>query len=258
MNMKFNTKKTNTFRAAGRALSALVLVVLPIITVSGQIPRLPNSRPELQQVTFSPQLTPINFTVTPQPTVMEVLEAQVLVPQDTVAGESDGALNISGGDWYVGYDIVQTPNGPQWHLWLNGEVIIVEPGDPVMASLISAYMIQADNRAGALSDLGSAASNQNLAYAGAGAGALGLVGGGIAAVIGCAGVPFTFWAAGGTGWVCAGGLVAAVGGAGALVSSVFSIFQSGSDQDKAQASYDTSNRVDDELFTIIRQASSSP
>ena len=44
-------------------------------------------------------------------------------------------------------------------------------------------MIQADNRARALSDLGSAASNQNIAYAGAGAGALGLVGGGVAAVV---------------------------------------------------------------------------
>ena len=119
-------------------------------------------------------------------------------------------------------------------------------------------MIQADNRARALSDLESAGSNQKLAYAGAGAGALGLVGGGAVAVIGCAGVPLTFWAAGGTGWVCAGGIVAAVGGTGALISSVFSIFQSRSDKDDAQASYDTANQVAGELFTTIKQVSNSP
>ena len=52
--------------------------------------------------------------------------------------------------------------------------------------------------------------------------------------------------------------MAAIGGAGALVSSVFSIFQSGSDKDDAQASYDTANQVAGELFTTIKQVSNSP
>ena len=254
----FNMNKVSKYRAAGRALSAFVLMALPIISVTGQIPRLPNSHPEFQQITFSPQLTPVNFTVTPQSTAITPLGAEVLLSQRAGSGEDDGELDISGGDWVVGYDLVQTPGGPQWHLWLYGEVIIVEASDPVAASLAAAFMIQADNRARALSDLESAGSNEKLAYAGAGAGALGLVGGGAVAVIGCAGVPLTFWAAGGTGWVCAGGIVAAVGGAGALISSVFSIFQSGSDKDDAQASYDTANRVAGELFTTIKQVSNSP
>lgn len=256
--MKSKGNKTRAFRSTGRLLSAIVLVALPIISVTGQIPRLPNAHPELQQITFSPQLTPVNFTVTPQPTLIGGLETRALVPGASGAGEDDGELNIIGGDWYVGYDLVQTPNGPQWHLWLNGEVIIVEPNDPAVTSLINAFMIQAANRARALSDLGSAASNQNIAYAGAGAGALGLAGGAVVAVVGCAGVPLTFWAAGGTGWVCAGGIVAAVGGAGALISSVFSIFQSGSDKDDAQASYDTANRAAGEIFMAIKQVSISP
>ena len=256
----FNMNNVSKYKTASRALSAFVLLALPIITVTGQVPRLPNSHPELQQITFSPQLTPVNFTVTPQSTAIAPLGvgAEDLLPQGAGSGEDDGELDISGGDWVVGYDLVQTPGGPQWHLWLYGKVIIVEASDPVAASLAAAFMIQADNRARALSDLESAGSNQKLAYAGAGAGALGLVGGGAVAVIGCAGVPLTFWAAGGTGWVCAGGIVAAVGGAGALISSVFSIFQSRSDKDDAQASYDTANQVAGELFTTIKQVSNSP
>lgn len=257
-NINLCVYKARRFRTAGRALSAFVLIALPIISITGQIPRSPNSHPELQQITFSPQLTPVNFTVTPQSTALAPFGAQVLAPQEAQGRDDGDELDITGGDWVVGYDLVQTPNGPQWHLWLNGEVIIIDATDPEATSLVSAFMIQADNRARALSDLGSAAANQGIAYAGAGAGALGLVGGGVAAVVGCAGVPLTFWAVGGTGWICAGGIVAAVGGAGALVSSVFSIFQSRSDKDDAQASYDTANRVAGELFTTIKQVSNSP
>ena len=258
IDIMFNMNKASKSKTAGRALSAFVLIALPIISVTGQIPSLPNSHPELQQITFSPQLTPINFTVTPQSTAIAPLGAQVLAPQGAGGGENGDELDISGGDWVVGYDLVQTPNGPQWHLWLNGEVIIVEANDPAKASLVTAFMIQADNRARALADFNSADANEDIAYAGAGAGAVSLVGGTVTAAVGCAGVPFTFWAAGGTGWVCAGGIVAAVGGAGALVSSVFSIFQSGSDKDDAQASYDTANSVASELFATIKQVSNSP
>ncbi|MFQ5943838.1 MAG: hypothetical protein ACE5JF_09815, partial [Anaerolineales bacterium] len=115
----------NKSRTAGRTLSAFVLIALPIISITGQIPRLPDSHPELQQITFSPQLTPVNFTVTPESTAIAPLEAQVLAREGAVDGEDGDELDISGGDWVVGYDLVQTPSGPQWHLWLNGEVIIV-------------------------------------------------------------------------------------------------------------------------------------
>lgn len=246
-------KKTSATRSAGRALSAIVLITLPIISATGQIPRLANSGPELQQITFSPQLTPIDFTVTPQPTIIGPLEALDSETQESGAVEDKDLLDISGGDWVVGYDLVQTPNGPQWHLWLNGEVIIVEANDPAATSLVTAFMIQADNRARALSDFNSADANEDIAYAGAGAGAVSLVGGTVTAVVGCAGVPFTFWAAGGTGWACAGGIVAGIGGAGALIGSAISIFQSGQDKDDAQASYDTANRVAGELFRTIKE-----
>ena len=120
------------YKTASRALSAFVLLALPIITVTGQVPRLPNSHPELQQITFSPQLTPVNFTVTPQSTAIAPLGvgAEDLLPQGAGSGEDDGELDVSGGDWVVGYDLVQTPGGPQWHLWLYGKVIIVEASDP--------------------------------------------------------------------------------------------------------------------------------
>ena len=154
----FNMDEASTSRTVGRALSAFALVALPIISIAGQIPRLPDSHPELQQITFSPQLTPINFTVTPQSTAIAPVGAQVLAPGSSGAGEEGDELNISGGDWIVGYDLVQTPNGPQWHLWLNGEVIIVEPNDPAVTSLITAFMISAENRARADAELSSAGS----------------------------------------------------------------------------------------------------
>ncbi|MEE9216243.1 MAG: hypothetical protein V3U32_02305 [Anaerolineales bacterium] len=250
----FNMDKASPFKASARALSAFVLIALPIITVTGQIARLPYSHPELQQITFSPQLTPVNFTVTPQSTAIAPLGAQVVAPQDAGTGEVGDELDISGGDWVVGYDLVQTPDGPQWHLWLNGEVIIVEPDDPAVTSLITAFMISADNRARADADLASAGSTQNLALAGAGAGAVSLAGGSVTAAVGCAGVPFTFWAAGGTGWACAGGIVAAVGGLGALVGSVVQIFQSESDKDDAAARYDTANTSAENLFGVLKDS----
>ena len=245
-------------RTVGRALSAIALLTIPIVSVTGHVSLAADADPELLQITFTPHLTPINFTVTPEPTVPSSLEARDLAAEGSGAEEDDSELDISGGDWYVGYDIVQTPNGPQWHLWLNGEVVIVEANDPAATSLISAFMIQADNRARALSDFNSADANEDIAYAGAGAGAVSLMGGTVTAIVGCAGVPFTFWAAGGTGWACAGGIVAGIGGAGALIGSAISIFQSGRDKDDAQASYDTANRVAGELFRTIKQVSNSP
>ena len=250
----FNMNKVSKYKTAGRALSAFVLIALPILTVTGQVPRLPNSHPELQQITFSPQLTPINFTVTPQSTVIAPLGAEVLLPQGAASGEDSDDLDISGGDWVVGYDLVQTPDGPQWHLWLNGEVIIVEPDDPAVTSLITAFMISADNRARADADLASAGATQNLAFAGAGAGAVSLAGGTVTAAVGCAGVPFTFWAAGGTGWACAGGIVAAVGGLGAMIGSVVQIFQSESDKDDSAARYDTANLSAENLFGALKDS----
>jgi len=244
--------KVSKYRTAGRALSAFVLIALPIISVTGQLPRLPNSNPELQQVTFSPQLTPLNFTITPQTTAIAPLGAGILLSQGAESGKDGDELGISGGDWVVGYDLVQTPNGPQWHLWMNGEVIIVEPDDPAVTSLITAFMISANNRARADADLASAGSTQNMALVGAGAGAVSLAGGSVTAAVGCAGVPFTFWAAGGTGWACAGGIVAAVGGLGAMVGSVVQIFQSEGDKDDAAARYDTANKSAENLFGALK------
>ncbi len=53
--------------------------------------------------------------------------------------------------------------------------------------------------------------------------ALGLIGGGITIVISCPGVPFTFWAAGGAGWACVGGVLSvinSIGGGGVTVNEI--------------------------------------
>jgi len=41
------------------------------------------------------------------------------------AGQSAGEeveLELGGGDWQIGFDFVDTASGPQWHIWLDGEV----------------------------------------------------------------------------------------------------------------------------------------
>lgn len=96
INTIFNMDKVSKSKTAGRVLSAFVLIALPIISASGQIPRSPNSHPELQQITFSPQLTPVNFTITPQSTAIAPLGAQVLAPTEAGSEESGDELDISG------------------------------------------------------------------------------------------------------------------------------------------------------------------
>ena len=106
------------------------------------------SDPE-QQFTFVPQVTPLDLTVTPQPTVPVPLQRQaspIPLAPETVETPAP-PLSISGGDSAVGYDFVEGADVPTWRIWFEGEAIIVTANDPAAGTLINAFQLEAAERA---------------------------------------------------------------------------------------------------------------
>jgi len=72
------------------------------------------------------------------------------------------------------------------------------------------------------------------------------------AVPSCATIPLTFWAAGGTGWTCAGGIATAVAGIGAdIVSGIVGVV-SLVDKARANAEQRAAEREANDLFEALR------
>jgi hypothetical protein len=74
------------------------------------------SQPPQQQITFVPQVTPLDLTVTPQPTVPVPVQLQATpVPLEPAAAETPTPpLAVSGGDTTVGYDFLENADAPTW------------------------------------------------------------------------------------------------------------------------------------------------
>lgn len=181
-----------------------------------------------QQFTFVPQVTPLDLTVTPQPTVPVTVQLQATPgPQGPAAVETPAPpVNVSGGDETVGFDFIEGADVPTWRIWSEGESIIitVRPDGAAVGTLLSAFQLEASERATAIANRESANTTFLLSLATFGVGAVGAVGGVAVAIPSCAGVPLTFWAMGGTGWTCAGGIATAAAGIGAdIVSGIVGV-----------------------------------
>lgn len=152
----------------------------------------------------------------------------------------------------MGYDFVEGADIPTWRIWFEGEAIIVTANDPAAGTLISAFQLEAAERATAKANRDSARTTLLVSGATFLFGFLSAGGGIAVAIPSCATVPLTLWAAGGTGWICAGGVAAAVGGIGALVVSgivgVLSIF----DRARADAEFQAADDEAKDLFQALK------
>ncbi|MEW6569188.1 MAG: hypothetical protein AB1449_13685 [Chloroflexota bacterium] len=213
--------------------------------------------------TFTPEVTPIPPTGTPMATALATLGPQPSpLPLAPTAGPTGGTPEppqaISGGDEDVGYDFLEGSDPPLWRIWYQGEEIIVNASDPAASSLLAAFMLEAQERANAVGELADAEETLDLALAGAGFGLVALVGGGIAAVASCSATPLTFYFVGGTGWLCVGGGVSAVGGLGALGVSAATYFQALRDRGEAIETIEESTRDAQQLFDTLSSIAGSP
>ena len=243
-------------------LTAVTILALPAAATLGYAPAVAASgiAPELQGFTFTPELTPIGFTVTPEATAINTIDPGPSPTADEPSEEDEEVeLELGGGDWQVGYDFVETEDGGQWHIWMNGEVIIVSADDLELITLLAAFREQAVIRAQAKRDIEAAYESRADAIVGTFEGAVAGIGGILLGAPSCAATPLTFWAAGGTGWGCVAGLLAAGGGGALLGSSINGILRANTDLSEADERLEDSSREAEELFGSIRdEVASNP
>ncbi|MEW6569185.1 MAG: hypothetical protein AB1449_13670 [Chloroflexota bacterium] len=252
--------RTGHARGARLALTLIVPLALglaPLLAANGQR-RAALAAEANRQVafTFTPEVTPIPPTGTPMATALATLGPQPSpVPLAPTAGPPAGTpeppLAISGGDEEVGYDFLEGSDPPLWRIWYQGREIIVNPDDPATPALLDEFRSAALRRAAAEDDEADARQAISSAKAGTGWGAVAFIGGGITALVSCAGVPFTFWAAGGTGWTCAGGVAAAVGGGGGVIVSAGEWFRAGREMREAREELDTASLLAEQAFETL-------
>jgi hypothetical protein len=209
-------------------------------------------------IAFTPNLTPLVMTVTLAPTVPAAFTMQASpVPMPPTAVGAVGTpvpvRGLSGGDQTVGYDFIEGSEPPLWRIWFEGRELVVDPSDPSTSALLAAFLDQASLRAQAEADYESAEKAVDSASQTAGLGFVGFVAGGVIAGISCAGVPFTFWAMGGTGWTCALGVVGAVAGGGTVLLSLGDRGQAVDDRQDAQERLDKANTESSNLFDSLEQ-----
>lgn len=135
---------------------------------------------------------------------------------------------------------------------MYGEVYIVEPGDPALAALLDAFRDEATKRAQAINDIESAENSLVSSALSFGLGLFGVASGGATAVFSCATVPLTFWAMGGTGWSCAGGVAVTLVGAGLAGLSIGDGTQAWDDRSDAIDNFHKASDEAEELFGSIR------
>jgi len=204
--------------ARGGVSLAFILILLfsPLHWASQLIPLAPSGG-AAQAFTFTPHVTPLALTVTLQPTIPVPVGAQaspIPVPggPQPSEGTPEPAQRINGGDSTIGYEFIDTPGSPRWRIWIEDQVFIVDPTDPATGSLLDAFRNEADERVAAASAMDQARLDRKNSDKASLWGAVGLVGGGIAALASCLATPLTLVA----GIGCVGGIVAAIGGLGVI------------------------------------------
>jgi hypothetical protein len=106
-----------------------------------------------------------------------------------------------------------------WRICYEGQALVVSASDPATADLLDAFRAAAERRARAIEDAEQAEAILGWATVGGIGGFVSFIGGGIAAAASCAATPLTFYALGGTGWLCVGSAGASLGGFVTLVAS---------------------------------------
>ena len=218
-----NGGRQRQFRPGPRDNISLAFVIVLLFSPLGWASQLnlqaPSGRPA-QALTFTPHVTPLDLTVTPQPTVpvpVGPLASPIPIPggPQPSNGTPEPTPKISGGDSTVGYEFIDTPESPRWRIWIEDQVYIVSPDDPATIALLDAFRNEADKRATAASAMDQAKLDSKNSDKASLWGAVGLVGGGIAALASCLATPLTLVA----GIGCVGGIVAAICGLGAIGTS---------------------------------------
>lgn len=236
-------------------LSLLLLSPLPL---ASELMRVDPSEGPALQISFTPHLTPLNLTFTPHPTPLQTLGPRVSPPPQPPKPVETPVppVPISGGDATVGYDFIEGSETPTWRVWFEGEVIFIRPDDPAAVALLNAFQVEATERATALANGDSADNTLVVSAFTLGFGALSAAGGIIVAAPSCATVPLTFWAAGGTGWPCVGGVAAAVGGVGTFIVSAVVGIQAFGDKVEADNVYQSANAEAEDLFEALKDYAS--
>ena len=236
-------------------LTVVAVLALPAAATFGYAPAAasPGSAPELQAFTFTPQLTPIGFTVTPEATAINTVDPGPSPTADEPSKEEeDVELGLSGGDWEIGYDFVKTEDGGQWHIWMYGEVLIVEPTDLELIALLGAFREQAVIQAQVKTDIEAAEGAIVAGVAGTILGGFATLGSGIVTAASCLATPLTFLAGGGTGWICVGGSMVTIGVGGLTGVSIATGLQGFSNRSDAATRLSNSSREAEELFSSIK------
>ena len=162
-------------------------------------------------------------------------------------GTPEPTPRISGGDSAVGYEFIDTPGSSRWRIWIEDQVYIVDPTDPTTSSLLDAFRSEADKRAGAASAMDQARVEIDNAEATSFWGAVGFVGGGIAALASCLATPLTLVA----GIGCVGGIVAAIGGLGTIGASQTERSQAVTTLNQEMAKYNGATAEAGRLFNAL-------
>jgi hypothetical protein len=121
-------------------------------------------------------------------------------------GTPEPFSQAEGGTEGIGYSLVIGSDPPMWRVWSGDESFFISPDSAAEAALLTQFMLAAHNYSIETANMQSAEHSRNEATGSVVRGIAEVVIGGVVAIASCGGVPFTFWAAGGTGWVCAGSI----------------------------------------------------
>ncbi len=174
--------------------------------------------------TFTPRVTEIPRTSTPAPTGLATLattapSATAVAPTPEATPSAPSAPScLASGDTAIGYDFIEG-SPPMWRICYEGQALMVSASDPTTTDLLNAFRAAAERRARAIEDAEQAREVLTWATAGGAGGLISFVAGGFVAAASCAATPLTFYALGGTGWICVGSAGASIGGFITLVAS---------------------------------------
>jgi len=247
-----------------RAVQARLAILLALALLWGPLasgigPERVSAAPRPQVAfTFTPRVTEIPRTSTPAPTAVGTLgpPAASVTAIPTPTEEPEDAISApscaSPGEDTTGYDYLGGSDPPLWMICFGGEVLIVDASDSAASTLLSAFMIAARDRASAANDLETANTTLVLSAVGFGTGLIGFLGGALVSASSCAATPLTFYALGGTGWLCVGGVVVTTGGLGTLGVSGVAGFQAWSDHNDAEERLENSTAQAEQYFHILQ------
>lgn len=169
------------------------------------------------QVTFVPKITPMPvqiFAATRIPTSINIYPG--------FNQFEDPILNPFQGFDY-GYEIHYENDIMRYHLWIDDQELWIKAGEETTSLLIYEFLHQQEQLRTSSGALDKALEEKERAISATTWGILGFASSWTLAVTSCVGVPFTFWAAGGTGWACVAGIGGAIASTGGTIPELRTI-----------------------------------